>query len=125
MDAGPRLLRLLSTLSLLSLLAHSAYGQLTVYNTIPLYQQRVLDAATATSNATAAELPQASPTLPAYDGTRLIPPALPQPLPATTFTLELPRDASQMQGLSIPHVGGGFYGFSIEMSVLSQIGKQA
>jgi len=124
MVAGRRPLRLLSTFPLLILLAHLVFGQVTVYSDIPLYQQRALEAANASGiDSAPAQVPGAPPTLPAYDQTRLIPPALPQPLPATTFTLELPRDAAQMQGLSIPHVGGGFFGFSIEMSVLSQVGK--
>ena len=113
MDAGRRPLHLLRTFPLLILLAHVALGQVT--------EQR--STRSTTTSATDTQAPGALPTPPAYDQTRLIPPPLPQPLPATTFTLALPRDASEMQNLSNPHVGGGLFGFSIEMSVLNQVGK--
>jgi len=123
MDAGRRPLRRLLAFTLVSFCAQSVWAQesLTIYDQIPLYQLRASVEATATGTATAAAGP-ATQTLPAYDKTRLVPPPLPQPMPATAFTLELPVAATGMQGLSIPHVGGGFYGFSIEMSVLSQVG---
>lgn len=59
----------------------------------------------------------------AYNNTRLIPPAIPNPAPANSFTLTLQQDSALVGGLSIPHVGGSFWGFSIEMSVISQIRK--
>jgi len=120
MDAGRRPLRAFLAFTLFSFCAQTSWAQsLTIYDQIPLYQQRANAAGTET-----AAVPGVQPTqtLPAYDRTRLIPPALPQPMPATTYTLELPLAATGMQGLSAPHVGGGFYGFSIEMSVLSQVG---
>jgi len=83
----------------------------TVYGQLPLQQ-------TATDSAFT---PQK--TLAAWDKTELIPPALPSPKPAVAFTLNLQRDAAAVNGLSIPHVGVGFWGFSIEMSVINQVCK--
>lgn len=62
-------------------------------------------------------------TLAAYNNTKLIPPTIPSPAPANTFTLTLRHDAAVVNGLSIPHVGGCLWGFSIEMSVISQVRK--
>ncbi|KJA24885.1 glycoside hydrolase family 79 protein [Hypholoma sublateritium FD-334 SS-4] len=97
-------------LGLLCLLPTFARAQITVYKQIPLGQ-------TATAIAAGA----AQTTLPAYDATVLIPPAIPIPPPATAYTLPVQRDAAAVQGLSIPHVGGGFFGFSVEMSVINQV----
>ena len=81
-------------------------GAVTVYGQIPLAQ-------------TAPNFPH--PTLHAYDRTVLTPPPVPSPPPAPSYTLNLQRDANAVNGLSIPHVGGSFWGFSIEMSVVSQV----
>ncbi|KAF5319596.1 hypothetical protein D9619_008683 [Psilocybe cf. subviscida] len=51
----------------------------------------------------------------------LVPPPLPSPKPPVEFDLTLQRDASAVKGLSIPHVGRGFWGFSIEMSAISDL----
>ena len=59
----------------------------------------------------------------AYNHTRLVPPAIPNPPPANSFSLILQQNAAVVSNLSIPHVGGCFWGFSIEMSVISQIRK--
>ncbi|KAF8949995.1 glycoside hydrolase family 79 protein [Flammula alnicola] len=80
----------------------------TVYGQIPLAQTASAASATTTTAA-------------AYDETQLQPPAIPSPKPATAYTLQLQRDATGVNGLSIPHVGVGFWGFSIEMSVISQV----
>ena len=65
-----------------------------------------------------------STTAPAFNNsTRLIPPAIPNPAPPSSFTLTLQHDAAVVDGLSIPHSGGCFWGFSIEMSVISQVRK--
>lgn len=82
---------------------------ITIYGQLPLQQ-------TATDSAFA---PQK--TLAAWDKTELLPPALPSPKPSVAFTLNLQRDAAGVNGLSIPHVGVGFWGFSIEMSVINQV----
>ncbi|KJA24887.1 glycoside hydrolase family 79 protein [Hypholoma sublateritium FD-334 SS-4] len=94
--------------------AFSAAHAVTVYGQIPLAQTAV---ATATDSSAATQT-----TLAAYDRTELTPPALPSPNPgANAYTLSLEKSAASVQGLSIPHVGGGFWGFSIEMSVVSQV----
>ena len=82
---------------------------ITVYGQLPLQQ-------TATDSALVSQK-----TLAAFDKTELIPPALPSPKPSVAFTLNLQKDAAAVNGLSIPHVGVGFWGFSIEMSVISQV----
>lgn len=66
--------------------------------------------------------------LPAYDPTRLTPPAAPQP-PVTSYTLTIPGTSTtaleQGLALSIPQQGN-FLGFSIELSVANNIlGKSA
>jgi hypothetical protein len=82
----------------------------TVYGQIPLgFTQTV-----STNNPTT--------TLAAYNDTILIPPPVPNPLPANAFTLELPAAAADFAGLSIRQPGS-FYGFSIEMSVITQVGE--
>jgi len=63
----------------------------------------------------------AAPTPAAYNNTRLVPPPIPNPAPANAFTLTLSKDAAAVNGLSIPHVGPSFWGFSIEMSVIGQV----
>ncbi|KDR78212.1 hypothetical protein GALMADRAFT_138334 [Galerina marginata CBS 339.88] len=97
---------LLSSLGLLCS-AFTTVRAVTVYGQIPLAQ-----------TATAA-FPHA--TLAAYDRTVLNPPPIPNPAPSAAYTIPLQRDATAVPGLSIPHVGGSFWGFSIEMSVISQV----
>ncbi|KAH9476802.1 Beta-glucuronidase [Psilocybe cubensis] len=82
----------------------------TVYGQIPLAQT-----ASGTSG-----IPTI-PTLAAYDKTQLVPPAIVEPAPANAYTLTLQDNAAAVDGLSIPHVGPGFWGFSLEMSVLNQV----
>ncbi|KAI8996272.1 glycoside hydrolase superfamily [Trametes punicea] len=61
----------------------------------------------------------------AYNNVQLQPPPLPNPLPSTDFVINVPLQAQNMPGLSIPQ-RGDFFGFSIEMSVVEQvIGKNA
>ncbi|CAL1698450.1 unnamed protein product [Somion occarium] len=63
---------------------------------------------------------------PAYTGQAafntivLTAPALPNPAPATQFGLQLQNSAQNVVGLSIQQ-SGAFYGFSIEMSVVTQV----
>jgi len=97
---------LLSALALLSS-AFTTAQAVTVYGQIPLAQ-------TAT-----AQFPHQ--TLAAYDMTELIPPAIPNPPPASAYTLNLVQDANSVNGLSIAHVGGAFWGFSLEMSIVTQV----
>ncbi|KAI0830340.1 glycoside hydrolase family 79 protein [Trametes gibbosa] len=58
--------------------------------------------------------------LAAYDTRVLDPPPLPDPRPPSQFVIQLPQAASNVQGLSIP-LSGAFYGFSVEMSVTTQV----
>lgn len=85
----------------------SAVAQVTVYEQIALLTQTSTLAATSTPAA--------------YNDTRLVPPAIPSPAPANDFALTLEQNSNVVTGLSIAHVGPGFWGFSIEMSVISQI----
>lgn len=55
-----------------------------------------------------------------HDDVILIPPPLPNPTPPTSFGVQL--QIGTVTGLSIPHQGS-FFGFSIELSVATQIRK--
>ncbi|KAI0772363.1 glycoside hydrolase family 79 protein [Trametes elegans] len=95
---------------LLALLAACGGGAraVTVYHQQPIVTTTVEPGATYTG-------------LPAYDPRVLDPPPLPNPLPANQFFIQLAQDAQNVQGLSIP-LSGAFFGFSIEMSVVTQVG---
>lgn len=87
------------------------HAAVTVYNQIPY-------GASASSSAAGA-----GKTANAYaDSVQLTAPALPNPLPPTTFDLTLGTNNNSQNGLSIP-IPGSFYGFSIEMSVVNQVGE--
>ena len=87
-----------------------AQAEVTVYGQIALgFTTR------ASSNAPAATTPAA------YNDTRLAPPSISNPAPGNAFALTLQQDAAVVSGLSMVHVGGCFWGFSIEMSVISQV----
>ncbi|KAI1796295.1 glycoside hydrolase family 79 protein [Ganoderma leucocontextum] len=58
--------------------------------------------------------------LAAYNPVYMVPPPIPSPAPANQFTIEVPSDATLMNGLSVPQQGN-FFGFSIEMSVANQL----
>ncbi|RPD77295.1 hypothetical protein L226DRAFT_533296 [Lentinus tigrinus ALCF2SS1-7] len=61
----------------------------------------------------------------AYNNKTLTPPALPDPMPSTAFTIQVMNNAANVNGLSVQQ-SGDFFGFSIEMSVVQQvIGKNA
>ncbi|KAF5334998.1 hypothetical protein D9611_009925 [Ephemerocybe angulata] len=99
----------------LTVVTQAVEAQVTVYGQIPLAQQ--------SPTTTAGQAP--APTLPAYDATVLTPPPPPE-TPINQLRFEMPREAAQAQGLSIPHKGSSFFGFSIEMSVITQtIGKNS
>ncbi|PPR05779.1 hypothetical protein CVT24_006842 [Panaeolus cyanescens] len=102
-------------LTSLSLFIQRTHASVTVYGLTPLNQ---LPLATATTTDPSAP-PQK--TLAAYNNTKLIPPPIPDPPPQTAFTLALERDAANVPGLSLPHVGTSFWGFSLEMSILTQV----
>jgi hypothetical protein len=108
----------LPSLWLLSVLG-VATAKVTVYGQIPLGQ--TMTAGGLDPDATG--VPTPPPLLAAYDETVLKPPALPQPPPTTDFTLNLPANGANVQGLSIVQSHGCFFGFSIEMSVITQHSK--
>ncbi|KAL1943311.1 hypothetical protein VTO73DRAFT_4386 [Trametes versicolor] len=98
----------LPTLLCTVLAALGGVQAVTVYGQTPLV--------TATSLA-----PGASYTgLAAYDTRILDPPPLPEPRPPTQFGIQLSATSNNVQGLSIP-LSGAFYGFSVEMSVVTQV----
>ncbi|KAJ6514297.1 glycoside hydrolase family 79 protein [Mycena vitilis] len=96
---------LVFAVSILSVL-HAAVAAVTVYGQIPL-------------GATTAPAPGAT-VAAAYNDTTLTPPPIPNPAPATAFTLNIPTSSTGVTGLSIP-IHGTFFGFSIEMSVITQL----
>lgn len=100
----------LPTLLCTVLAALGGVQAVTVYGQTPLV--------TATSLA-----PGASYTgLAAYDTRILDPPPLPEPRPPTQFGIQLSATSNNVQGLSIP-LSGAFYGFSVEMSVVTQVSE--
>ncbi|KAF8991302.1 glycoside hydrolase family 79 protein [Cyathus striatus] len=94
-------------------------AEVTVYGQVPLGQ--ISSSLAAAASATQTGPNPALTTLPAYDETILIPPPVPSPAPPRQFTVEMQRDAANVNGLSIPHRGAAFFGFSIEMSVVNQV----
>ncbi|KAH7927999.1 glycoside hydrolase family 79 protein [Leucogyrophana mollusca] len=101
-------LSVLSSLSFLSVTRASV----TVYGQIPYADS------SATSTGAGATYTGAA----AYDPTVLTPPALPNPMPNLQPTVQLSSSSSNIGGLSlsIPQIGA-FYGFSIEVSVVTQV----
>ena len=106
----------LSPVSMLPVLVYFS-STLAYVHAVTVYGQIALGFSTTS----AAHAPTSTPN--AYNNTRLIPPPIPNPAPASFFSLILQQDAAVVDGLSIPHVGGCFWGFSIEMSVISQVRK--
>lgn len=89
----------------------------TVYGQIPFgHVTESAARAAATAGGSAAN------TLHAYDNTVLNPLPLPNPPPPTRWTLELQHSGANVPNLSI-RMPGSFFGFSIEMSVITQVGK--
>jgi hypothetical protein len=102
-------------LSLFLLLSFSLWASVqasvTVYSQAPIH-------ATPTPSSTASGAAYTGPA--AYDPTVLQAPPVPNPAPPTTFTLTLQQQSNAVSGLSIQQ-SGAFYGFSIEMSVVTQV----
>ncbi|KAK0192511.1 glycoside hydrolase family 79 protein [Armillaria mellea] len=92
-------------------------AQVTVYGQIPL-GQTISQSSSGTSTAS---VTAATSTLAAYDDTVLDPPSIPDPAPSTAFTLSIPAVNTSVTELSIAQSTDAFYGFSIEMSVLTQV----
>lgn len=98
--------------SCLSLLLSTlqVYADVTIYGQVPLAE---------TQSATTTSVPQSTPG--AYDDSVVLtPPPVPTGLNLAP-KIDLQRDAVALQGLSIPHTLGSFFGFSIELSVISQL----
>ncbi|KAJ6612683.1 glycoside hydrolase family 79 protein [Mycena sp. CBHHK59/15] len=83
-----------------------ARASVTVYGQIPM---GITSAASPTATVAAA-----------YNDTVLNPPEIPDLAPATSFTLTIPAANTSVTGLSIP-IKGTFFGFSVEMSVITQL----
>ena len=96
------------TLLTLTFLLPFSYASVTIYSQKPI--------GISTTTAIAANYTGAA----AYDPTVLMAPPIPNPPPATQFTLALQEQALAVQGLSI-QLSGSFMGFSIEMSVVNQV----
>jgi hypothetical protein len=94
-------------------LTSAVRAAITVYGQIPFGQTSSISAGSAAPTPTAGLLH-------AYDETILIPPALPAQRAPNAFTLNLPANNASVNGLSIIQ-HGSFYGFSIEMSVITQL----
>ncbi|KAK0203833.1 glycoside hydrolase family 79 protein [Desarmillaria ectypa] len=92
-------------------------AQVTVHGQIPLGKTISQDSSGTSTSSVAA----ATSTFAAYDDTILDPPSVPDPAPSTAFTLTIPTVNTSVTGLSIAQSTDSFYGFSIEMSVLTQI----
>ncbi|KAG5351031.1 hypothetical protein C0989_008226 [Termitomyces sp. Mn162] len=103
---------------LCGLLATNAKAAVTIYGQTPIAHTFGLGV-TATATATNGQPPPTQSLLPAYDETILQPP-LPPDDQALTFTLSLPQSNASVPGISIMQ-HGSFYGFSIEMSVVTQL----
>ncbi|KAI0791079.1 glycoside hydrolase family 79 protein [Abortiporus biennis] len=119
----------LGFVALLSIWINIANGAVTIYGNNGVVQAAVTttDASgntvttTASGSAAAAAVTDSA----AFNTTELVAPALPSPAPAMQFGVPVANSAANMQGLSIPQ-SGSFLGFSIEMSVVTQvIGRNA
>ncbi|KAH9927381.1 glycoside hydrolase family 79 protein, partial [Amylocystis lapponica] len=104
--------------SLRAVLLHSLVFLSAVRANITVYNVNQQPFATATSISTSAGATYTG--IGAYDPINLNPPPLPNPLPPTQFGIQLQNSAANVVGLSIP-LSGTFYGFSIEMSVATQV----
>ncbi|KAI0668268.1 hypothetical protein C8Q78DRAFT_1099695 [Trametes maxima] len=102
----------------------AAYADVTVYGmfgstTLPPTQSGTAASSATTSFVTTHGPPQYT-GLAAYNEIYLPPPAIPNPAPANAFAISVPSSAALVNGLSVPQ-SGGFFGFSIEMSVATQL----
>lgn len=110
-------MRLLFGISTFAFLAVTK-ASVTVYNQIPLYYATVASSAPNPNGSVSSTPPPG--VYRAYDTSTLNSPPLPNPLPATQWSINVPSSAASMPGLSIP-LKGNFLGFSIEMSVVTQV----
>ncbi|KAI0697373.1 hypothetical protein BC835DRAFT_1472948 [Cytidiella melzeri] len=92
----------------------------TVYNTAGVVQQPLGTATGSAAVASSSALSAWLAAMPAFNNEVLQPPPVLSPAPPTQFTLGLQTSAAAVSGLSIP-LNGSFLGFSIEMSVVTQV----
>ena len=112
------------SLFLLSLAALSTH--LPHASAVTIYNQDgatvVSGAATQTGAASATATTSWLSSLAAYNNVTLTPPALPSPMPSTAFAISVMNSAQDVNGLGIQQ-GGDFFGFSVEMSVVTQVSE--
>lgn len=108
-------------LSALCLVVSAVRAEITVLGQVPLAQATLSGSLVTVATTTTLAADPATTTLAAYNDTLLDPPAIPDPAPSTQFTLDIAGSSANVVGLSIVHQDGAFWGFSIEMSVLTQI----
>jgi hypothetical protein len=113
----------------LAALAAGAAGAraVTVYNQMP-YGQMTASSATGTASAagtgTASAASASYTGAAAYDPTVLNAPPLPQPMPLLQYSVGMAASNATVANISIPQAGS-FFGFSVEFSVLNQVGACA
>jgi hypothetical protein len=110
-------MRLLSIIPTLCVLA-TASASVTIYSQVPYYYATAVTSASNPGGTISSTPPNGVDR--AYDTSTLNPPALPNPLPATQWNIGVPSNQASMSGLSLI-VPGDFLGFSIEMSVVTQV----
>ena len=115
----PARLGLAAALGVLCLCGASGVrAQVTVYGPNGVIQQQALGVAETSTSAAAPALTS----LPAFNSVQLQAPAVPNPAPPTQFGIGVPQSAQNAVGLSIQQQPG-FYGFSIEFSVVDQVSE--
>lgn len=97
-----------------------ARASVTIYSQVPYYYATAITSASNPSGTVSSTPPNGLDR--AYDTSTLNPPALPNPLPATQWTLSAPSNQANMVGVS-QAVAGTFLGFSVEMSVITQVSE--
>ena len=110
----------LSFLFFLLTLTQNVTASVTVYGQTGVISQVQTDGSAPTSTSSANTAFYTG--LAAYNTTILTAPALPNPLPATQFQVQLQGSSQDVNGLSIAQ-NGAFLGFSIEMSVVTQVSQ--
>ena len=108
-------------LSLAALSTHLPHASaVTVYNQdgATVVSAAATQSGAASATATASWLSS----LAAYNNVTLTAPALPSPMPSTAFSITVMNSAQDVNGLGIQQVGD-FFGFSVEMSVVTQVSE--
>ncbi|KAI0341170.1 hypothetical protein BDW22DRAFT_334247 [Trametopsis cervina] len=108
-----------AALAALSWTAH-VQGAVTVYGQHGSQAPVQIGSDGVTATATATALPEWLTAMPAFNDAVLQPPPIPSPPPPNQFGLTLENNAANVPGISIKQKGS-FLGFSIEMSVVTQV----